>query len=212
MSSRSYNNGVQTLKPETVKKYIQTMNSKYKLPFVSVGSGNAKIEYEALSDDTTINWICVDPDPESFMFTDKIYINPQYKFVSSLIEKTTSQIVGNNILFLNWCEPNDSEYDFEAIQKLKPHGVLAIYERYKDSNGAAGGIKFHKLLDDITNKLNNEYDILFSTETYNDCYIVMPFNPIITWFHNKSYTIDVSDVIIESGIYVDNPSGGCCLM
>jgi hypothetical protein len=55
------------------------------------------------------------------------------------------EIVGNCCVFLNWCDPNDSDYDAEAVDLLRPCGIVAVIERFGGGNGAAGGKRFHEL-------------------------------------------------------------------
>jgi hypothetical protein len=63
--------------------------------------------------------------------------------IDQLINKEPS-LIHQCILFLNWCEPNTSNYDIDAIQKLKPLGIISIIEIYQNESGAAGSEKYYE--------------------------------------------------------------------
>jgi hypothetical protein len=144
--------GVKSFGNNVVVSYIKAMNSiePIELPVVSVGSGLAQIEHEAQKSCPTLKWICVDPNPTSYHDNElacPIFIQPSYDVVETLI-KQQPKVVDNCKLFLNWCLPNFSTYDYEAIILLKPSVVLCIYEEFEGNWGAAGGMKFFKWIND----------------------------------------------------------------
>jgi hypothetical protein len=114
---------------------------------VSVGSGNGTYEYELMK--SGIEIICVDPAPESYLEypSDDKYIKPHYSLVDDLI-KSQPQLVSNCVLFLNWPAPLKSTYDIESIEKLKPLGIVIVYETLIK---AAGGNRLHEWLDSADN-------------------------------------------------------------
>jgi hypothetical protein len=109
-------------------------------------------------------------------------------------------------LFLNWCEPNDSTYDYEAIIKLKPVAVLSIYEIFRGQNGAAGGEMFFNWTKNNTDyHLKEEYNLYandnhsdnhYNHSDYNDDnYEFMDVS--ISWWQSNSLN-DFDDVVIRS--------------
>ena len=148
-----YNLGIRCLGTDIVYRYINDFSKHYKKPIISIGSGGAQIEYDT-QQQFNVNWICVDPEPQSFIGqgcvqiehnNPSVLIKPAFKTVQDLV-KENPEYIDNCIIFLNWCNPNKSEYDYEAIQLLKPIAILTIYERFLGGNGAACGEKFHQWL------------------------------------------------------------------
>jgi hypothetical protein len=127
--------GVNSFGADVVIDAIRQFHTFYKLPIVSVGCGVAAIE--SLS---KFNWILVDPEPMSYILP-KMPSEPFMKMDYSTVDEIEPQPC---VMFLNWCEPNDSTYDMEAITKLKPKGVLSIFEVYRNGPGAAGGSQFYE--------------------------------------------------------------------
>jgi hypothetical protein len=126
--------------------YVQTALSNQPISIVSVGSGNGVLERQ-ISNELKTDIICVDPDPESY---EKYPTNmslamiPQYNNVVSLI-KSKPDLIGNCILLIGWSSPNDTTYDLEAIDALKPSRIVLIYE----TTGIAGSFSLHKWLSGI---------------------------------------------------------------
>jgi len=188
-----YNRAIRSLTPELVISYIKEFSDYYKLPIISIGSGGAFIEHLAVEQHPTIKWICVDPKPAFTIYCketgeDNVLIKPLFPTIFELSSKHP-EYIDNCIIFLNWCNPNDSYYDYEAIEILKPKGVLAIYERFLGDNGAAGGIKFHKWLKEIFLREDKSYTIVAHTsEIDEECKdIIEPLfhkGNMITWFHS----------------------------
>ena len=140
------------------------------MPIVSIGSGIGAIEYIA-NNKYNMDWICIDinNNPIHFPLSANKYINQplmkiDYNSFDELIKNDPS-IVGNCILFLNWCLPNESTYDYDAIIKLKPKAVLSIYEVFNEANGCAGGQMFY----DWTIN-NNTYHLKEMYKLYHDNY------------------------------------------
>jgi hypothetical protein len=126
-----FNKGIKSFGTTKVKNILISFYKRYNLPIISIGSGSGSIEhYSELKD-----YILIDPNPTSF--SGIIIIEPHFPYVDNLIEYKPS-IIGNCIVFLNWCEPNNNNYDYEAIIKLKPIAICSIYEEYKGGYGAAG--------------------------------------------------------------------------
>ena len=126
------------------------------IALISVGSGNGALE-SRITEDCGKNIICVDPDPKSYYRIPEIVKVPDYPLVKDLVS-ASPEIVGNCLLLLNWCNPNDSEYDFEAIQLLKPIAFISIYESFLGDSGAAGGEKFFKYIHNT-----DEYNLIHLT-------------------------------------------------
>lgn len=162
-------NGLYSLGPEKVIKYLHEINNLFdaKLPIVSIGSGSGFIEWLAGQYHSELNFICVDPDPMMFYHghkineLSKIFVEPEYPYVNKLLNDRPN-IVGNCILFLNWTLPYEenefcnSEYDYEALQKLNPCAVISITSK-KTYEYVAGGKSFHSWLKDEDTKLSHKY-------------------------------------------------------
>lgn len=195
-----FNTGIKSFGYENVVDIISSFYNTYNLPIVSMGSGTGAIEYLAKKKNNDINWICVDNDPtmnfppSANQYINQPLMNIDYNSCDQLIE-TTPSIVNNCILFLNWCEPNESTYDYEAIIKLKPIAVLSIYEIFGGQNGAAGGEMFYNWTYDNTDyRIKEEYK-LFADDYDNDNYEFM--NVYISWWQSNSLN-DFDDAVIRS--------------
>jgi hypothetical protein len=149
-----FNKGIKCYGYEKIITIINYIYNNYKLPIISVGSGTCIIEYLSNKKynekyNKNMNWICIDSDnnplnfpPQASYYLSRPLMNIDYNSSDELIQNNPS-IVGNCILFLNWCLPNESTYDYDAIIKLKPLAVLSIYEVFNDDYGSAGGKKFY---------------------------------------------------------------------
>ena len=155
LSKHNYNKGVQTLTPYLIIRVMRLIRLRVPdLEVISVGSGSGKLERvmqccHSLYDNTNgkthnNNILCVDPNPHSFLnqHEPKIYLKPEFSTVQDLIDKLGMKAMGQ-ILFLNWCEPNGSTYDYDAIIALQPSIIVSVFEIFDDESGAAGGEKFH---------------------------------------------------------------------
>lgn len=113
------------------------------LPIISVGSGAGTLE-KHLQSVITNRIICIDPQPQSCQ-SDPIDwtkgIKPHYATVKDLL-LVNSDIKFNCVMLLCWPNPNDSTYDYEAIELIKPLSVILLYEAI----GAAGGTNLHCML------------------------------------------------------------------
>ena len=107
---------------------------------VSVGSGCASLEWAAFGSDARC--ICVDPK-----LTPGARIAPLAPSVGELVEQRP-ELVSAATLLCNWCLPNESAYDMEAVELIKPPAVLALIERFHGSYGAAGGERFHTFIEE----------------------------------------------------------------
>lgn len=142
------NKAIQAFGEEVVLQWVRQVElATPDLRWISVGSGNGALEAKIG------NVICVDPDPLSYN-SDGLssglkepYCAPSYAYLDQLLAADPS-VIGACRLLLNWCPPNDSDFDYQAIQALKPVAVLSIYERFAGGNGAAGGRKFHEWYDE----------------------------------------------------------------
>ena len=134
------NKCVRSFDVDLVTDIIQRMAETYpgKL-IVSIGSGNAALE--AYAQNETTRFICIDPNPLSYS-PGPLHIEPDYDNVENLI-KSRPDLVENCLLLLNWCDPNESSYDYDAIQALKPLAILSLYEVCYGGNGAAGSKLFY---------------------------------------------------------------------
>jgi hypothetical protein len=155
------NKAIRSFGEEFILKYIKSFYETYEIPMVCVGCGLGQIEKMAMDKNPRMHIICVDPYPQSYHSESldvKPFTVPDYAYVNDLCI-TRPNIIGNCVIFLNWCNPNGSDYDMEAIELLKPLAILAIIESFEDSNGAAGGERFHKWL----RSENNDYkEVCFS--------------------------------------------------
>jgi hypothetical protein len=163
-----FNLGIKSFGYEKVATIINSFYNTYNVPIVSIGSGTGAIEY-ITNNKYNMDWICIDinNNPIHFPPSANKYINQplmkiDYNSCDELIKNTPS-IVENCVLFLNWCLPNNSTYDYEAIIKLKPKAVLSIYEVFYEANGCAGGIMFY----DWTIN-NNTYHLKEMYKLYHD--------------------------------------------
>jgi hypothetical protein len=143
---------------DLIVEQFKNILTKIDHQIISVGSGNG-VQEHYLSVVLKRSIICVDPDPESFEpYPDTGFFQiPDYDDVKLLI-KFKPELINNCILFLNWPAPNNSFYDIEAIELLKPKGILLIYE----SLGGAGGSKLQKWIQQIGGPSKNWY--LFSKQ------------------------------------------------
>lgn len=124
---------------------------------ISVGSGHGMLEkiYHIvdpilrLKYSSTFDWVCIDPEPLNFSpFTDdmtKPYIEPKYATVDEMIYKEP-ECVNNEYILLNWCLPDESNYDYDAILKLNPKGFITLIAIDGHGPGVAGGINFIEFL------------------------------------------------------------------
>ncbi len=207
-----FNIGIKSFGKEHTIAVINNFYNHYNLPIISIGSGIGAIEHFANLNynskyNKNIEWICVDnsDNPVQFPPSANKYIsrpltNIDYHTTDELIKDNPS-IVSNCIIFLNWCEPNDSDYDYEAIIKLKPKAVLSIYEVFNDDYGAAGGKKFFKWTEDSDYVLREMYSL--SSDHDMDIRI--------GWWQHSSilYDEDAVFISIESKIQHNN---ACCIM
>jgi len=206
----TYNKGIGYLGIEIIDEYINYINNVYKLPFISIGSGNGFVENK----NSLCNWICIDPNPLSYLKNndDKIYKNPDYKTCEELIS-AKPEIIGNNVLFLNWCDPNDSTYDYDAIILLKPKAILVVHEICdNDDYGAAGGKKFNNLYKQMKVGEDKNYEILYESNTYNDSFSDI-LDPYITWINETPNNLDSSNINIQRHIFIpDHQLETCSIM
>jgi hypothetical protein len=150
--SREYfNKAVQSFGVNLTLTALHTFCSAYpRMQPISVGSGNGILEfcYAKKYTESKETILCVDPAPLSFN-SDGIDIPfqaPKYGSVESLLS-ANPQLRRNCVLVLNWPNPNESTYDFDAVQALEPCGFFTTLEHWGDSGGA-GGSSFHRFLRD----------------------------------------------------------------
>jgi hypothetical protein len=170
-----------------------------KFPIISVGSGNGELEYRLSQRKEFANnkFYCVDPNPESYNpYNPTAMMKPDFPYVSDLIQQHP-ELVGNCTLLLGWADPSE-DYDFEAIQLLKPMSIISIAE----NEGGAGGQLFHDWC------FKNNYDDKEPEYTYIGCKTKFKYGMIrdlnLTlegWLHS-SIPFDDS-IIIDSGLYED---------
>ena len=133
----------------------QFLNAYPGLNLISIGSGNGLLENQ-IRIRFGINIICIDPNPESYSRV-PIVLAPNFPLVTDLIG-VAPQLIGNCLILLNWCNPNKSRYDFDAIQSLRPIAFISIFESFMGGPGAAGGILFYEFI-----RTGNEYSLIHST-------------------------------------------------
>jgi hypothetical protein len=166
-----FNMGINSFGHKNVIDIINSFYTKYTLPIISMGSGTGIIEYLSQKENNEIKWICIDinNNPLDFPINCSDYINKPFMNINYLscdeLIKTNTDIIGNCLLFLNWCLPNDSFYDFDAIIKLKPIAILSIYEEFEEHYGAAGGKMFFNWT-----KNNTDYNLIKEYSLYADKY------------------------------------------
>ncbi len=208
------NLGIKSYGIKNVIDIINDFYNNYNKPIVSMGSGIGAIEYLSKIQNNNINWICIDINnnpidfPSSATLTHPL-VKIDYNSCDELIENKP-EIINNCILFLNWCLPNDSYYDFEAIIKLNPIAILSIYEDLNGSNGAAGGKMFYNWTkNNIDYHLKEEYS-LYADEYHDNDDELMDIR--ISWWQSNSLN-DFDDVIFKGFpcIYNGNHKSQCCI-
>jgi len=150
-----YSKGIHNIGIKNVITYLDEIikiTNIPNIPIISVGSGSGCVE-RRLNIELKTDIICVDPLIETFILTPKKFsLEPKYSYVKDLI-KDNPTVVGNCILFLNWSTPNESDYDYDALELLKSKHVLWV----GDTSGTSAGYKFHNWLKkcniDITNEM-----------------------------------------------------------
>ncbi len=201
----TFNKGIKSFGENKVKQILESFNKRYKKYIVSMGSGSGSIEHYTKD---SIKWILIDPEPESFHGS--VIMEPNYKYLDELINSNPS-IIGNCLLFLNWCEPNDNAYDYEAIIKLQPIAICSIYEEYESSYGAAGSEKFYNwtLLnqhDDSDYKMIEEHYL--SPHDYD----MDNLNIMIKIWQSNKIPFENEDIIITyTKSLISHECGSCCI-
>jgi hypothetical protein len=128
--------GLQNLGIDIAYEYMGKI-VEYKPQYIaSVGSGSGTFE-KLLCEKLQIEIICVDPNGTYGNAPSEYIMKSQFPDVKNLIKYDPS-VVGNCAIILNWAYPNDSTYDYDAVQDLKPKWILWI----GDPTGIAGGEKF----------------------------------------------------------------------
>jgi hypothetical protein len=169
------NKAVKCFGTRTVMTNIgQFLNAYPGINLISIGSGNGLLE-DHIKTEFGTNTICIDPNPESYS-PPPIVTKPDFPSVTALIERSP-ELVGNCLILLNWCNPNESRYDFDAIQSLRPIAFISIFESYMEESGAAGGQLFYDYI-----RSNSEYSLIHST---NGIYSGL----LIEWYQQKELPI-----------------------
>ncbi len=213
-----FNQGIKSFGYEKVITIINSIYNRYQIPIISIGSGIGAIEYLANKKyyekyKENMNWICIDIDnnPINYPSEAKYYINNplmkiDYNSCDKLIEDNPS-IIGNCILFLNWCLPNDSTYDYEAIVKLKPKAVLSIYEIFDDNYGCAGGEMFYNWTINSNYNLREMYKLYYDISRIDD----YEDNDIrIGWWENN-HNYDDAIIIRLPCMHYERRMGNCSI-
>lgn len=91
-------------------------------------SGNYKLTFKNI-----VLYLAFDTNTYNHLFH-----KPDYKFTSDLIVDKPKLISANHLLLI-WSFPNESVYDVEAIELLKPKYITIVYE----AGGVAGGEQLH---------------------------------------------------------------------
>ena len=192
------NKGVRAIGKERVVKLLRHFGNGYSVPIVSVGSGMGAIE--SMASDVKGGWVCVDPDWKSYHTGQvvheglaeehrKPFIVPEYPLVKQLV-KARPEIVGNCCVFLNWCDPNESDYDAEAVDLLRPIGIMTVMERFGESYGAAGGERFHALYEQSLTD-GGPYTRFYETraEVETESWIIGNLDIRLVWLHRRDHVL-----------------------
>jgi hypothetical protein len=144
--------GVTTIGVDACLEFAKTFLSHYagaidlaSLELISIGSGSAAFE-SLLRDLCGVKIVAVDPAPLSFGSAEDLaapFIEPTCATAADLRLRPDPCL-----LLFNWCEPNDSTYDAEALQLLKPEAFLVVYELCDGGAGAAGSKSFFAIIHD----------------------------------------------------------------
>ncbi len=194
-----FNMGIKSFGHQNIINIINSFYTKYKLPIISMGSGTGIIEYLSQKENNDIEWCCIDiyTNPLDFPINCSQYINKPFMDVDYYscdeLIKNNPSIVNNCLLFLNWCLPNDSLYDYEAIIKLKPIAILSIYEDFEGSYGAAGSKMFFNWREN-----NTDYHLMKDYYLYADKYHCSDDELMdikISWWQTNNINND--DVVVQ---------------
>ena len=131
-----------------INKFIISANY-LNLPIISIGSGTGVLEKHLQTVNNQYKIICIDPDPQSCQHGPIDWtkgLRPDYATIKELLI-ANSDIKSNCVMLLCWPNPNDSNYDYEAIELIKPVSVILLYEAI----GAAGGTSLHCMLKKFDN-------------------------------------------------------------
>jgi hypothetical protein len=215
------NKGIKAYGKDIIIPHIASFYNKYNnLPIVSMGSGTGVCEnmvekYYKSKYEKDMKWICIDINDKPLDFPEKAkellkepMMKIDYHSVDDLITKNNN-IVKNCILFLNWCLPNQSTYDYDAIVKLDPVAIYSIYEIFEDNSGAAGGELFFNWTNYNDYILKEEFQ-LKPGEHHIDYDELMDIR--ISWWQNKSIPCDEEVMLKQYPCLISNKKIGCCIM
>lgn len=194
------NHALQQIGLNVLEKYFRANYDTLSDPFVSIGSGNGYVErhMEKIFDKPIY---CVDPnrvpntDPE-------LYKTSEYEDVYKLLE-STPELYEHSTMFINWSNPCDSTYDFEAIKAMNPNRILVVFE----STGSGGSKLLQKWLNfcgvvtdeeptqsDITLYSFPKYNVVHSTVSRIERPSFGQFEYSIVWLSKKPIGVDISDI------------------
>jgi SAM-dependent methyltransferase len=124
------------------------------VPIISVGCGNGYLEAYLKAARPKRTVLGVDPDPNNYAkIPDDYYRRKCLKPCASTLDKgELDHYIDNNILLLNWPDPNNSTYDIEAIFRMKPRAIFINYGPCGSSGSEAlidmlGGIEVDRVND-----------------------------------------------------------------
>ena len=135
---------------KVIDSLVRFCESHPEMPLVSVGCGIAVIERGARSR-VKNDFFLVDPAPNSFYRRSKDCHRLVVQYGMPATHSYTTELITTNpeiatggecILFLNWCNYGDDDYDLEAVRLLKPRAIFAIV----DTDEHAGSRQFHRFL------------------------------------------------------------------
>lgn len=184
-------------------KYINELSKD--IPLIDLGSGNGAIAKYLT--DIGYNVITIDPliigSRTHAPPLDMIILKPKYNTVSQLIDNERN-IVGNCNLLLNWCNPNDPNfncYDLDAIYKLKPLNIILITEL----TGGANSTIFHIWLRTICENIRKTrlIDFLIREEniklllSIDKKYCMTKMNRFIGHLNRKDYNEEIQIAIAK---------------
>jgi hypothetical protein len=156
-----------------VCRYLDNIMNDNDLPLISIGSGNGYFEHLFVEKYPHYKHrvICVDPEPGVWNDS-KVYFEPEYPDLPALL-KDRPTLYEQCLMLFNWCLPDESTYDSEALILGKPRAFVVVYEKFEGENGGAGGKLFHSYTDHFRHK-----EALSEFSSYNPTLIHATYLPI----------------------------------
>lgn len=192
------NNALRQIGLDVLEKYFSANYNTSPDPVISIGSGNGYVERH-MEKKFERSIYCVDPNHVPNTNSD-LYKTSEYRDVYELLE-SKPELYEHSTVFINWSNPNDSIYDFEAIKAMNPNNVLIVFE----STGSGGGKLLQKWLhfcgvvtdetptqSDIVLYSFPKYNVVHSTTSRIEKPLVGQFEYVIVWLSKSSIEVDIS--------------------